>query len=158
MKKTIILSILVSVFSTLNAQASTPLNWCITELITVREKVEVLAPEAIEIVDGYTDLDSIEDKASIIDAFFSYAQEKQKSEATNLIVDESLNEEQAKRYILNSLKREYASENGTELNEILPKLSPLNPQYLTKKQSVFEKISAFVDKFKGVGGEIWFLL
>jgi len=49
-----------------------------------------------------------------------------------------------------SLKREYATENGTELNALLPKMSPLNPQYLTKKQSVFQKISAFVDKFKGV--------
>ncbi|SDX33348.1 type I restriction endonuclease subunit R [Aequorivita viscosa] len=101
-----------------------------------------------------TDLDSIEDKASIIDAFFSYAQEKQKKEATELIVDENLNEEAAKRYLLASLKREYASENGTELNAILPRMSPLNPQYLSKKQSVFQKIASFVEKFKGVGGRI----
>ncbi|WP_417858632.1 type I restriction endonuclease subunit R [Xanthomarina gelatinilytica] len=101
-----------------------------------------------------TDLDSIEDKASIIDAFFSYAQEKQKKEATELIVDENLNEEAAKRYLLASLKREYASENGTELNAILPRMSPLNPQYLTKKQNVFQKIVSFVEKFKGVGGKI----
>lgn len=32
--------------------------------------------------------------------------------------------------------------------------SPLNPQYLTKKQTVFQKIAAFVEKFKGVGGKI----
>ncbi|WP_419835301.1 type I restriction endonuclease subunit R, EcoR124 family [Endozoicomonas atrinae] len=69
-----------------------------------------------------------------------------------MIEGESLNNEAAKRYITNSLKREYASENGTELNAILPKMSPLNPQYLTKKQSVFQKIAAFVEKFKGVGG------
>ncbi|EEW5244002.1 hypothetical protein D8J87_004997, partial [Escherichia coli] len=56
------------------------------------------------------------------------------------------------RYIRTSLKREYATENGTELNETLPKLSPLNPQYKTKKQTVFQKISAFIEKFKGVGG------
>lgn len=67
---------------------------------------------------------------------------------------ENLNEDAAKRYITNSIKREFASENGTELNAILPKMSPLNPQYLTKKQSVFQKISAFVEKFKGVGGDI----
>lgn len=53
---------------------------------------------------------------------------------------------------MSSLKKEYASENGTELNEILPKMSPLNPLYLTKKQSVFQKISKFIDKFKGIGG------
>ena len=33
-------------------------------------------------------------------------------------------------------------------------MSPLNPAYLTKKQSVFQKIAAFVEKFKGVGGQL----
>jgi type I restriction enzyme R subunit len=101
-----------------------------------------------------TDLDTIQDKASVMDSFFAYAQVKQKIEVAELITEENLNEEAAKRYILASLKREYASENGTELNALLPKMSPLNPQYLTKKQSVFHKISSFVDKFKGVGGQL----
>ena len=99
-----------------------------------------------------TDLDVIKEKANIIDAFFKYAQEKQKIEASELIEDEHLNEEAAKRYITASLKREYASENGTELNELLPKMSPLNPQYLTKKQNVFQRLTLFVEKFKGIGG------
>jgi len=101
-----------------------------------------------------TDLDTIQEKVNIIDSFFAYAQDKQKLEASVLIADENLNEEEAKRYITASLKREYASENGTELNALLPKMSPLNPQYLTKKQSVFQKIVSFVEKFKGVGGQI----
>lgn len=101
-----------------------------------------------------TDLETIQDKANVIDSFFKYAQEKQKNEASELITDENLNAEEAKRYITASLKREFANENGTELNTILPKMSPLNPQYLTKKQNVFQKISAFVDKFKGVGGQL----
>lgn len=101
-----------------------------------------------------TNLDNIPDKSSIIEAFFSFAQTEQQREAQDMIVAENLNEEAARRYITASLKREYASENGTELNEVLPKLSPLNPQYLTKKQIVFQKISAFVEKFKGVGGRV----
>ena len=101
-----------------------------------------------------TDLETIQDKANVIDSFFKYAQEKQKNEASELITDENLNEEEAKRYITASLKREFANENGTELNAILPKMSPLNPKYLTKKQSVFQKITTFVEKFKGVGGQL----
>ncbi|HAX2344577.1 TPA: HsdR family type I site-specific deoxyribonuclease [Escherichia coli] len=101
-----------------------------------------------------TNLDDLPDKASIIDAFFIFAQREQQRELDKLIKEENLNEEAAKRYIRTSLKREYATENGTELNEALPKLSPLNPQYMTKKQSVFQKIVAFVEKFKGVGGKI----
>jgi type I restriction enzyme, R subunit len=101
-----------------------------------------------------TNLETLEDKASLIDAFFTFAQAEQQREAQELIAAENLNQEAAKRYILASLKREYASENGTELNEILPKMSPLNPQYLSKKQGVFQKIAAFVEKFKGVGGQL----
>ena len=121
----------------------------------IRSSVGNRAKESL-VVDfiNQTDLDKIKDKASIIDAFFEFAQTQQKREAEELIDSEKLNEEAAKRYILASLKREYASENGTELNAILPKMSPLNPQYLTKKQTVFQKIAAFVDKFKGVGGKI----
>ncbi len=98
-----------------------------------------------------TNLDAIIDKASIIDAFFQFAQTEQQREFEELINAENLNKAATKRYISASLKREYASENGTDLNATLPKMSPLNPQYKPKKQTVFEKIVAFVDKFKGVG-------
>ena len=101
-----------------------------------------------------TDLDKIGDKASVIDTFFTFAQAEQQREAQELISAENLNAEAARRYITTSLKREFASDNGTELNAVLPKMSPLNPQYLTKKQSVFQKIAAFVEKFKGVGGKV----
>ncbi|MDD3885021.1 MAG: type I restriction endonuclease subunit R [Gallionella sp.] len=101
-----------------------------------------------------TDLDQLGDKATVIDAFFTFAQAEQQREAQALISAENLNVEAAKRYIATSLKREFASDSGTELNAVLPKMSPLNPQYLTKKQSVFQKIAAFVEKFKGVGGQV----
>lgn len=101
-----------------------------------------------------TDLDQIQDKASIIDAFFTFAQAAQKREADELIESEDLNTDAARRYIAASLRREYASDSGTALNAVLPKMSPLNPKYLPKKQNVFQKIAAFVEKFKGVGGEI----
>ena len=101
-----------------------------------------------------TNLDEILDKASVLDEFYKFAQKEQQKEVDELIIDENLNEDAAKRYITTSLKREYASENGTELNAILPKMSPLNSQYLTKKQTVFQKIAMFVEKFKGVGGKV----
>ena len=107
----------------------------------------------VDFING-TNLDTLQDKANVIDSFFQFAQAKQKAEALELITEENLNIEEAKRYITTSLKREYASENGTELNTLLPKMSPLNPQYLTKKQSVFKMLVSFVEKFKGVGGQL----
>ena len=121
----------------------------------IRASIDSRAKEGL-VIDfiNLTDLDAIEGKENIIEAFFTYAQEKQKEEASILIEEEKLNAEAAKRYLKNSLKREFASENGTELNDILPKMSRLSTQYLTKKQSVFQKIAAFVEKFKGVGGDV----
>jgi len=121
----------------------------------IRASIGSRAKESL-VVDfiNQTNLDDIGDKADVIDAFFKYAQAEQKREAEELIQSEALNQEAARRYIKASLKREYATENGTALNATLPKMSPLNPQYKSKKQTVFEKISAFVEKFKGVGGQI----
>lgn len=97
-----------------------------------------------------TDLDTLQDKAHLTESFFPYAQARKKAEALKLIKEENLNEKAAKRYITNSLRQKYASENGTEINALLPKMTPLNPQYLIKNQSVFQKIVAFVKKFKRV--------
>ncbi|MDE7074686.1 MAG: type I restriction endonuclease subunit R, partial [Odoribacter sp.] len=121
----------------------------------IRSSVGNRAKESL-IVDfiNDTNLDSITDKTEIIKAFFEYAQGIQKKEASELIASENLNEREAKRYMEISLRREYASENGTDFNNILPKMSPLNPHYLTKKQIVFQKIVAFIEKFKGVGGQL----
>lgn len=121
----------------------------------IRSSIGNRAKEGL-IVDfiNQTDLDQIPDKVGIIESFFKYAQTEQQREAEELIVAENLNDEAARRYINTSIKREYASDNGTELNTLLPKMSPLNPEYLTKKQSVFQKIAAFVEKFKGIGGKL----
>ncbi|MYB34256.1 MAG: type I restriction endonuclease subunit R [Gammaproteobacteria bacterium] len=100
-----------------------------------------------------TNIDSLGSNSDIIKAFFTFAQAERQREVEELINTEDLNVDAARRYIETSIKREFASDNGTELHSILPKMSPLNPQYLTRKQRVFQKISTCVDKFKGVGGQ-----
>jgi type I restriction enzyme R subunit len=51
-----------------------------------------------------TNLDTLQDKANVIDSFFAFAQRKQKEEALELITEENLNEEEAKRYHNNFFK------------------------------------------------------
>ncbi len=122
---------------------------------TIRASLGNRAKESL-IIDfiHQTDLDTILDKADIIEKFFAFAREEQQKEVEELIKTEGLNEKNAKRYIATSLKHEYASDNGNELNETLPRMSPLNPAYRTKKQTVYQKISVLVEKFKGVGGNL----
>lgn len=121
----------------------------------IRSSVGNRAKESL-IIDfiNATDLDQFNDKTGIMEAFFTFAQVEQRKEADALISEENLNSEAAKRYISTSLRKEYATTTGTELNEILPKMSPLNSKYLAIKQRVHNKIELFVDKFKGIGGSI----
>lgn len=115
---------------------------------SLREK-EVLIIDFI----NKTDLDTITSKPDIIANFYKFAQGELLNEIGVLIDEENLNEDATKRYIKLSLKRKYASENGTDLNALMPKMSPLNPRQKETKKRVFEKISEFIEKFKGIGGD-----
>lgn len=121
----------------------------------IRSSVGSRAKESL-IVDfiNHVNFDKIPDKSSIIDEFYQFAQKKQAQEAKELIATENLREDAAKRYLATSLKHEFANENGTDLSDALPRMSPLNPRYSSTKKTVLDKISAFVEKFKGIGGKI----
>ncbi|APG61937.1 DEAD/DEAH box helicase [Sphingorhabdus lutea] len=121
----------------------------------IRASLEHRAKEGL-LVDfiNQTNLAEIKAKEDIIESFYTFAQGERQREFEDLVKAEGLNLETARRYINSSLKREYASDNGNDLNEILPKMSPLNPEYMTKKNIVFQKVSDFVIKYKKVGGKI----
>ena len=98
-----------------------------------------------------TDLDSIAEREDIIPAFYEFAQQRRDEERDQLIADEGLRPEAAHHFIDFSLRRGYASNQGTDLDEILPfKVSPLDRNSRAKRNAVFERISAFVEKFTGI--------
>lgn len=99
-------------------------------------------------------LDQLTDQATLLADFYLYAQHQMYAEVAVLIAEEGLQEQPAKRYIQQSLSRGYASEYGTDLRSILPKMSPLNPAYREKRQRVLRRIRDFVAKYKGIGSDL----
>jgi type I restriction enzyme R subunit len=104
-----------------------------------------------------TDLDQIGDKASVIDAFFTFAQAEQQREAQEALdreFAENLNAEAAAalhHHLDSSGSLPARSWHGSS-TPFLPKMSPLNPQYLTRSKACFRRSRRwrFVEKFKGV--------
>lgn len=97
-----------------------------------------------------TDLNEIKKSGDVVERFFAYAQEVKKKEMEELIAQERLESEGARRFIDTALRKERVSGNGTELKELLPKMSVLNKKYVGLKERVEERIRQFVEKFKGV--------
>lgn len=97
-----------------------------------------------------SDMGEFSDKIVISNDFDKFVKVEQNREIKELIKAENLNEEATYRYINASLKRGYASSNGTELNATLPSVSPLYPSYKLKKDTIFKKIVELVDKYKQV--------
>ena len=98
-----------------------------------------------------TDLDSIAEREDIIPAFYEFAQQRRDEERDLLIAEEGLRSEAAHHFIDFSLRRGYASNQGTDLDEILPfKVSPLDRNSRAKRNAVLERIAAFVEKFTGI--------
>ncbi|MGP1460066.1 MAG: type I restriction endonuclease subunit R [Bacteroides sp.] len=121
----------------------------------VRSSISNRAKERL-IVDfiDVADFDTILDKEALITAFYAYAQEKKEEETVTLIREEGLNEDKARIFLTRSLKREYVKENGTEFLDILPRRSPLHPDYLPRNNRVYAKLVEFVERYKGLGGEL----
>lgn len=105
------------------------------------------------LVDFINQADLDRDAPQMIEDFYRFAQDEQRREADDLIASEELNRDAAKRYLARAIKQGVARDDGPDLNEVLPKMGPLNPQYLPKKEAVFRKVTAFVEKFKGICGK-----
>ena len=121
----------------------------------IRSSLENRSKEGL-IVDfiNQSDLDKFKDRASVIEEFFKFAKVVMKKEADELIASLNLDEAGARRFISSSLKSGFVSQSGTQIGEILPKISPLNKNYPIIRQKVIDEISHFVDKFKEVGSSV----
>ena len=116
----------------------------------IRASIGDRAKESL-LVDFINQANLDKDATQMIDNFYRFAQDEQRREADDLIASENLNRDAAKRYLAKSITQGVARDEGADLNEILPKMNLLNPQYLPKKEAVFRKITTFVEKFKGIG-------
>lgn len=100
------------------------------------------------------DIDKIDSKENLSEKFSNFVQIKKQQEAIELIdiINNiaDIHEARAKSYINRSLKYGYASDDGTDLSEII-NMNRMDPKYIQKKMSVFEKISKFIEKFKDIG-------
>ena len=75
---------------------------------------------------------------------------------TDLIQEENLNPDEARKYIRNAFRDNGIKTTGTDLDKILPPVSRFGGGGRTeKKQSVIDKLNAFFEKYAGLGTELF---
>lgn len=80
----------------------------------------------------------------------NFINERRVAELNKIIEEENLNKDETYKYVNTALKNGYVQENGTAINEILPKMSRFNKNRSIKKSSVITKIINFFNRFKDI--------
>lgn len=108
----------------------------------------------VDFINQY-DFEAVTDQDGLLADFYAFARAEQETEFETLVHAENLKPDSTRRYLALSLQNGYASDQGTNINDCMTPMSPLNPEYTQKKAQIFYRLSAFVDKYGGIGGFSW---
>ena len=99
-------------------------------------------------------IDQISLGADIDENWRGYIAQRRTRELEDIIATESLNSEATWRFVEQAAREGAVSEGGTAITEVLPPVSRFGAEgaLTKKKQSVFDRLTAFVDRYAGLGG------
>lgn len=95
---------------------------------------------------------SLDANSLVDDDWRKFVEENRQKELEKIIADENLNKAETETFVKNAFRDGFISETGTAITKILPPLNPFaaDNQYMTKKQTVIEKLKSFLDRFFGI--------
>ena len=84
------------------------------------------------------------------DDWEQYIEEEKKKQLDVIIKDENLKPQETEAFMKRAFADGYVTETGTGIAKILPPSNPFLPQSGEKKQTVIEKLKAYLNKFTGI--------
>ena len=83
-----------------------------------------------------------------------YIEREKRQELEAIIAEEHLKREETQAFVERAFMDGYVTETGTGIAKILPPTNPFLPESGEKKQTVLEKLKAYLHKFLGTAEEI----
>lgn len=96
------------------------------------------------------DTSKFDDVEDVIRSFYEFANKEFLAEIDSLVAEEGLDPAKSLVYLKTSTKNGFASESGTGISDLLPKGRRFGAEFVARKERVYQKIRAIVDKFSGV--------
>ena len=102
-----------------------------------------------ELIEGF--ISRVNTASQVDDDWSKFVEEQKEADLANLITDENLKEDEARRFIDNSFRDGVLKTTGTDIDKIMPPASRFGGgNRVEKKQSVIEKLLLFFEKYLGL--------
>ena len=92
--------------------------------------------------------------ADVGEEWNEYIEREKRQELEAIIAEEHLKREETRAFVERAFMDGYVTETGTGIAKILPPTNPFLPESGEKKQTVLEKLKAYLHKFLGTAEEI----
>ena len=98
-------------------------------------------------------IDSITPESDVNDAWSEYIRQRKEEELQRIIAEERLKNDETRSFMEMSFRNGFISISGTAFSQILPAVSRFakNSKREEMRQRVYERLSAYLEKFKDVG-------
>jgi type I restriction enzyme R subunit len=100
-----------------------------------------------ELIEKFIDRMTPEKGNNVYDDWEKYVEEEKRKELESIIKEENLKAAETEDFIERAFSDGYVTETGTGITNILPPSNPFLPESGQKKQTVIEKLKAYLNKF-----------
>lgn len=95
-------------------------------------------------------INEVNDVSDVMLEWREYVDNEKENELINIIKEERLKEEEARKFINSCFKNGFVKTTGTDIDKFMPPISRFRSNRAEKKNRVIERLSEFFEKFRGI--------
>ena len=121
-------------------------------IVKIRKEVEASPDmrDKRELIEKFIASMSPEKGKNVGDEWVRYIEEEKKNQLNTIIAEEHLKPTETVAFMRRAFQDGYVTETGTGIAKILPPSNPFLPESGEKKQTVIEKLKAYLNRFSGM--------
>ena len=121
-------------------------------IVQIRKQVEASPDmrDKRDLIEKFIERMTPEKGKDVGDDWEQYIEQEKKKQLDTIIKDEDLDPRKTEAFMKRAFADGYVTETGTGIAQILPPVNPFLPESGEKKQTVIEKLKAYLSRFSGI--------
>ncbi len=124
-------------------------------IVQIRKQVEASPDmrDKRDLIEKFIERMTPEKGKDVGDEWEQYIEEEKKKQLDAIIQDENLKPQETANFMKRAFADGYVTETGTGIAKILPPVNPFLPESGEKKQTVIDKLKAYLSRFLGISDD-----